>query len=48
MGVTSDAYTYTGMMKKAIKGKMYKVTIKKVKFFNQELWQDGNEPLIEF
>lgn len=47
LGVTSDSYTYAGMMKNAIKGRMYKVTVKKVKFFNQELWSEGEEPLIE-
>ncbi len=46
LGVTSDAYTYEGMMKKAIKGRMYRVQIKKIKFFNQELWDEGSEPMI--
>jgi len=47
LGVTGDKYTYQGMMKKAIKGRMYKVTPKKIKFFNEELWEEGKEPLIE-
>lgn len=47
LGVTSDAYTYAGIMKKSIKGRMYKITIKKVKFFNEELWEEGSEPIIE-
>ena len=46
LGVTSDAYTYEGMMKKAIKGRMYKVESKKIKFFNEELWEEGKERLI--
>lgn len=45
--VSSDAYTYAGMMKKAIYGRMYKVTIVKIKFFNEDLWEEGKEPLLE-
>jgi len=47
LNVTSDAYTYKGMMSKLIDGRMYMVTPKKIKFFNQELWEEGEEPLIE-
>jgi uncharacterized protein YhbP (UPF0306 family) len=46
LGITSDAYTYEGMMKKLIKGRMYKVKPKKIKFFNEELWEEGSEPTI--
>ncbi len=46
LGVTSNAYTYEGMMKKAIKGRMYKVEPVKIKFFNEELWEEGSEPTI--
>ena len=46
LGVTSDAYTYEGMMKKLIKGRMYKVRPRKIKFFNEELWEEGSEPTI--
>lgn len=46
LGVTNDAYTYEGMMKKAIKGRMYKVKPLKIKFFNEELWEEGSEPTI--
>lgn len=45
--VTSEIYTYEGMMKKLIDGRMYKVTPKKLKFFNQEIWEEGEEPVIE-
>ncbi|MFZ1720991.1 MAG: pyridoxamine 5'-phosphate oxidase family protein [Microgenomates group bacterium] len=47
LGVTSNAYTYAGMMKKAIKGRMFKVTPNKIKFFNEELWEEGSEPVVE-
>lgn len=47
LDVTSPLYTYEGMMKKAIKGRMYKITPKRIRFFNEALWKDGEEPLIE-
>lgn len=47
LNVTSDTYTYKGMMSKLIEGRMYKVVPKKIKFFNQEIWEEGSEPLIE-
>ncbi|NCN44997.1 MAG: hypothetical protein COU63_00255 [Candidatus Pacebacteria bacterium CG10_big_fil_rev_8_21_14_0_10_36_11] len=47
LNVKSDAYTYEGMMKKLIKGRMYKITPKKMKFFNEEVWEEGDEPLID-
>lgn len=46
LGVTSEAYTYEGMMKKAISGRMYRVQPKKIKFFNEELWEEGCEPIV--
>lgn len=45
--VTSKAYTYEGMMQKLINGRMYKITPKKLKFFNEEIWEEGQEPVIE-
>lgn len=47
LDVTSPLYTYEGMMKKAIKGRMYKITPKRIKFFNEALWKEGDEPLVE-
>lgn len=47
LGVTSSAYTYAGMVKKTINGRMYKVTPKKIKFFNEELWEEGKEETID-
>ena len=47
LGVTSKDYSYEGMIKKAISGRMYKITPKKIKFFNEELWEEGMEKLIE-
>ncbi len=47
LGVTSSDYSYEGIMKKAISGRMYKVTPKQLKFFNEELWEEGEEPLIK-
>ena len=47
LGVTSKDYSYEGMVRKAIHGRMYKITPKKMKFFNEELWEEGKEKLIE-
>lgn len=46
LDVTNPLYTYEGMMKKAIKGRMYKITPIRIKFFNEALWREGDEPLI--
>jgi hypothetical protein len=34
------------MMKQLIDGRMYRVKPVKLKFFNQDLWQEGEEPII--
>lgn len=47
LGVTSDKYTYEGMIKNEISGRMFKVVPKKIKFFNEEIWDDGEEFVIE-
>lgn len=47
LDVTSPLYTYEGMMKKAIKGRMYKITPVRIKFFNEALWHEGSEPTIK-
>jgi uncharacterized protein YhbP (UPF0306 family) len=48
VGVTSDKYSYEGMLKKAISGRMYKITPKKIKFYNEELWEEGKEQTVDF
>lgn len=47
VGVKSDDYSYEGMMRKAISGRMYKITPKQIKYFNEELWDEGKERLIK-
>ena len=49
IGVKDPELTYENMMKKVIKGRMYQVTPKRIKFFNQELFDvaDGMEPVLE-
>ena len=47
LGVTDPNYSYAGMLKKAISGRMYKIVPKKIKFFNEDLWEEGKEKLIE-
>src|SRR3989344_3839743 len=43
--VTDPELTYQNMLKKIVKGRMYKITPRKIKFFNQELFkvEDGQE-----
>ncbi len=47
--VTNPELTYSNMLKKVIKGRMYQITPKKIKFFNQELFpvEDGQEPILD-
>lgn len=47
LGVTSEKYSYEGMLQKAITGRMYKITPKKMKFFNTNLYEEEEVPLIE-
>lgn len=47
LGVTNKDYSYEGMIKKAISGRMYKITPKKIKFFNEDLTEEGKERLIK-
>lgn len=46
LNVDSSDYSYEGMMKKLIKGRMYKVIPERIKFFNENLWEEGEEPTI--
>jgi len=50
IGYKGAEISYENMMKKVIKGRMYKITPKKIKFFNQELFkvEDGKEPVLTF
>lgn len=45
--VTNPEYSLEGMKANKIKGRMYVIMPKKIKFFNQELWDDGAEPILE-
>ncbi len=49
IGVKDPQLSYENMMGKVIKSKIYKVTPKKIKFFNQELFEveAGMEPVLE-
>lgn len=49
VGVKDKELTYENMLKKVIKGRMYKIAPKKIKYFNQELFpvSDGKEPVLE-
>lgn len=47
--VEDDELSYENMAKKIVSGRMYRITPKKIKFFNQELFkvEDGDEPILE-
>ena len=47
LDVTSPLYTYEGMINKSIKGRMYKITPVRIKYFNEALWTEGNEPVVK-
>lgn len=48
LGVVDDELNHENMARKFISGRMYRITPKKIKFFNQELFKvkDGNEPIL--
>ena len=48
IGYKGTEISYENMMKKVIRGRMYKITPKKIKFFNQKLFkvEDGKEPVL--
>ncbi len=45
--VGSPDYTFEGMQTDKIHGRMYKITPKKLKFFNEALQEEGEEKFIE-
>ncbi len=49
LGVKDPELSYENMVKKIVTGRMYKITPKRIKFFNQELFKndDGEEPILE-
>lgn len=48
LGVKDPELTYENMIKKVIHGRMYKITPKKIKLFDQKLFpvEDGEEPVL--
>ena len=47
LNVHSPDYTYEGMQTGKISGRIYKIVPKKIKFFNENLQEEGKEKLIE-
>ena len=47
LNVEDEKYSYKAMLEGKIKGRVYKITPVKIKFFNQEIWSEGEEPLVE-
>lgn len=49
LNVKNPQLTYTNMLKKVITGRMYQISPKRIKLFDQELFkvEDGKEPVLE-
>lgn len=49
LNVKDKELTYTNMLKKVIKGRMYQISPKRIKLFDQKLFpvEDGQEPVLE-
>jgi len=49
LNVIDKELTYTNMLKKVIKGRMYQITPKRIKLFDQKLFpvEDGKEPVLD-
>ncbi len=50
LGYEGSEISYENMIGKVIKGRMYQIKPKKIKYFNQDLFpvEDGKEPILEF
>jgi len=48
LNIVNPKYTYENMIKKIVKGRMFKITPKKIKLFDQALFpvEDGQEPIL--
>ncbi len=48
LNISDPLLTYQNMMKKVVKGRMYRITPKKIKLFDQHLFDvdDGQEPVL--
>jgi len=48
LNIVNPNYSYEGMMKKLIKGRMFKITPHKIKLFDQNMFkvEDGQEPVL--
>jgi len=50
LGVIDQELTYKNMVTKVVSGRMYRITPKRIKLFDQELFkdvEDGEEPILE-
>lgn len=45
--VNNSDYSFEGILQNKIKGRMFKVIPNKVKLFDQDLYEEGKEPLIK-
>jgi uncharacterized protein YhbP (UPF0306 family) len=49
LGIINSEISYKNILQKVIKGRMYKIVPKRIKLFDQELFdvEDGKEPVLE-
>jgi len=49
LGISDSEISYENMIKKIFKGRMYRIIPKRIKLFDQELFdvEDGEEPILE-
>lgn len=47
--IEDEALSYENMINQIVKGRMYRITPKKIKLFNESVWdvEDGEEPILE-
>lgn len=47
LGVTDPSYSYEGIKSGKFHYRMYVLTPKKIKYYNEELWDEGDEQIID-
>jgi nitroimidazol reductase NimA-like FMN-containing flavoprotein (pyridoxamine 5'-phosphate oxidase superfamily) len=47
IGLVSEDYSLNGIKQNKIEGRMYQVTPKKVRMFNEDLFEENNIPILE-
>lgn len=47
LNVTDPKYSFAGIKSGELHYRLYKLTPKKIKFYNEELWEEGDEKILE-